>query len=86
MSCMYSTGSRGSNEYSCPGLLLHDNTLGRFKLCDRKAMLQTLADQRLWQHIVSGRAIDEPAILASFILHIHAVSFIIALRTAIHPD
>ncbi|XP_018008071.1 ubiquitin-like modifier-activating enzyme ATG7 isoform X2 [Hyalella azteca] len=78
LSILYSAFARPANEtsspgmFSCPGVLLHTNTVEEFKSCNRKELLNSIADERLYQHMLSGKALDEPQILATFIVHLFA--------------
>lgn len=71
LSVIYSAFNRSvSSGITCPGLLVHTNTIDEFRKCDRKELLSRVAEEQLWQPIVSGRAIEEPSLLGFFLMHL----------------
>ena len=53
------------------GQLKNTNTLDEFRTCDKRALLDAQGS-KIWDDIVSGRAIDNPSLISQFLLLAHA--------------
>ena len=53
------------------GQLKNTNTLEEFRTCDKRALLDAQGN-RIWDDIISGRAIDDPSLISRFLLLTHA--------------
>ncbi|KAJ1562090.1 Autophagy protein 7, partial [Cladochytrium tenue] len=53
--------------FLAPGVLKNTNTIEDFKKLDKAASLKEIG-QKIWDAILSGEALDDPSVLASFLL------------------